>query len=58
MNPINGYKLSEMIRNYLLEYKIEQPMIVLCSGDNIKMNESICYDHGVNTIIKKPVDLK
>jgi CheY-like chemotaxis protein len=34
MKPIDGYQLSTMIRNYLIELKIAQPLIVLSTADN------------------------
>ena len=58
MKPINGYETSIMIRNYLIENDIDQPMIALCTGDNIQMDNQLCNNHGINTVLKKPIDMK
>jgi hypothetical protein len=47
-----------MIRNYLIDYKISQPLIALCTGDNSQMDKTICNKYGINMILNKPVDVK
>ena len=58
MKPIDGYQLSKKIREYFIIKKINQPLIALCTGDNSQMNKTVCDKYGINTILKKPVDVQ
>ena len=58
MKPVDGYQLSQMVRNYLIDCKLNQPLIALCTGDNSQMDETICNKYGINMILNKPVDVK
>jgi CheY-like chemotaxis protein len=38
MKPVDGYQLSQNVRNYLIDCKLNQPLIALCTGDNSQMD--------------------